>query len=58
VEPRQPSDQGSILLFLTLGYEAGEGAHSRQIIPGVQFQVITCLARVGRWQAAAVGVTE
>jgi hypothetical protein len=27
--------------FKTLGYEEGEGAHSRQIILGVQFQVTT-----------------
>ena len=26
----------------TLGYEEGGGAHSRQIILGVQFQVTTC----------------
>ena len=26
----------------TLGYEEGEGAHSRQIILGVQLQVTTC----------------
>lgn len=65
-EPRQPSDQGSILLFRTLGYEAGEGAHSRQVILGVQLQVTTCLAleqQGGRqqqweWQTAAVGVAE
>ena len=44
MEPRQPSDQGSILLFQTLGYKTGEGAHSRQIILGVQLQVTTCLA--------------
>ncbi|KRY82549.1 hypothetical protein T11_4423, partial [Trichinella zimbabwensis] len=29
----------------TLGYEEGEGAHSRQIIFGVQFQVTTCWLR-------------
>jgi hypothetical protein len=44
MEPRQPSDQGSILLFQTLGYEEGEGAHSCQIILRVQLQVTTCLA--------------
>ena len=34
----------------TWGYEEGEGAHSRQIILGVQFQVTTCLAPEQQWE--------
>jgi hypothetical protein len=33
------SDQSSILIFGTQGYKEGGGAHSRQIIFGVQWQV-------------------
>jgi hypothetical protein len=44
MEPRQPSDQGSILLFQTLGYEGGGRGPFLPNHPGVQFQVTTCLA--------------
>ena len=44
MKPRQGSDQGSILLFLILGYEAGEGARFPLNHPGVKLQVTTCFA--------------
>jgi hypothetical protein len=39
------SDQGSILLFRTLSYEAGGRGPFLPNHPGVQFQVTTCLAQ-------------
>ena len=50
MKPRQGSDQGSILLFQTLGYEAWEWGPFPPNHPGVQFQVTGTAMR----QAAAV----
>jgi hypothetical protein len=41
MELRQDPDQSSILIFGTRGYKEGGGAHSRQIVFGVQLQVTT-----------------